>query len=213
MSLRLTVAPHRSIRAHIADAIRSAILAGELQSGQRLVERELAEQMGTSRAPIREALLQLEQEGFVETTPYRQTRVAGVNEVEVRELLLPIRTALEAFALRRFMMMRDEKVWQSLLETVAEMQLAATQEDRAGVVEEDLEYHRVLMQAAGYPHAIRLWASITPIILRTFYIGTTKRSLVETVTGHETLLAAIRSGNVAKAEQVLSDHIAEMADV
>ncbi len=211
MVFRLNAAPQKSTREHITETLRNAILAGELPSGQRLVERELADQLGTSRAPVREALMQLEQEGFVESLPYRGTRVTTTTAIEVREVLLPIRTQLEIFALRQLLKNKNEEVISALISIVKDMRTATANEDHFGVIEKDLEFHRVLMETTGYSHPIRIWQSITPVILRAFLVGTTTRTLNETVEGHEKLLEVMQSGDAEAAEVILRHHIEEMA--
>ena len=78
-----------SRRHRVAEALRASIVSGRLRPGDRLREVELATQLGTSRAPVREALRQLEQEGLVLSSPYRGTEVIGVSQEEVEEVLVP----------------------------------------------------------------------------------------------------------------------------
>ena len=90
-----------SLRRRASDVLRSAIVEGRLRPGDRLKEVELAEQLGISRAPVREALRQLEHEGLVASLPYRATEVLGVSQEEVAEVLVPIRLTIESFAFRK----------------------------------------------------------------------------------------------------------------
>lgn len=210
MKLELARGAYKSIREHIIDTLRNAILSGELPSGRRITEVDLANQLGTSRAPVREALRQLEKEGFVDILPYRETRVSTITDRELREVLVPIRITLELFALKHLQQnLGDGRITQ-LERTVNEMRSAAEDNDRFDVIEKDLEFHRILMQTPSFTHPMRLWTSITPVIYRAFIIGTTPSTLAETVVGHERLLEAIRSGSEDTAERVLREHIEEM---
>src|SRR6187402_1183909 len=91
--------PHGSTPDTVREALRRAISAGELAPGIQLRQDELAEKFGTSRIPVREALRQLEAEGFVTFLPNRGAVVSDLSVDEVVELL-EIRIALECHALR-----------------------------------------------------------------------------------------------------------------
>jgi DNA-binding GntR family transcriptional regulator len=210
MGVTLKAVNQRPAREQVVETLRTAILTGTLQPGDRLVERDLAEQMKISRAPIREALLQLEQEGFVEGLPYRETRVIQIKTLEVQNVLVPTRTLLEVFALQQFMVAPDKSVFSTLEAIIQDMEGAALANDKVQVIEKDLEFHRTLMASTEYTYSMRIWSSITPVILKAFFLGTITRTLSETVEGHRKLLAVIRSGQQARAEQVLRKHIAEM---
>ena len=89
---------HASLRHRVTSVLRTAIIGGRLQPGDRIIEEDVSEQLKVSRGPVREALRQLEQEGLVVTHPYRGTEVLGVSQEEVDEILVPIRLTLERFA-------------------------------------------------------------------------------------------------------------------
>ena len=83
-----------SLRHKISNNIRKAIFHGKLKPGDRLIEIDLANQMGVSRGPIREAMRMLEQEGVINSQPYKDTMVAEISLEEVLEVLTPIRWSL-----------------------------------------------------------------------------------------------------------------------
>src|SRR3954470_14617487 len=87
--------PRSPRRQHVLEALRDEIVAGRLEDGERLIEDKIARQLKTSRGPVREALRQLEHEGFVVSYPYRGAVVLGVSDEEVREVLVPVRLVLE----------------------------------------------------------------------------------------------------------------------
>src|SRR3954449_6721484 len=92
----------------VADALRDAIVTGSLEPGERLVDAQIAEQLQTSRGPVRDALRQLEHEGLVVSYPYRGAVVLGVSEEEIQQVLIPIRLTLERFSFRKALaQMRD----------------------------------------------------------------------------------------------------------
>src|SRR5688572_10440706 len=85
----------------IAEVLRSWIIAGRYEPGERLIETTLSTELGTSRGPVREALRQLENEGLVMSFPYRGAVVLGVSDEEVQEVLIPIRLNLERYSFAR----------------------------------------------------------------------------------------------------------------
>jgi DNA-binding GntR family transcriptional regulator len=200
------------MRERIADALRNAILAGEMLPGQRITEVEVAARLGTSRAPVREAIRQLVNEGFLESHTYRETRVSRVTLEELHDVLVPIRIVTETFALRHLLERGDEEAIERLEEVVAEMHRALAATDRARVIELDLAFHRTLVGSAPYKHPARIWDSITPVIYRAFFVGTVEATLDETVDGHVKLLEAIDSGDPEAAIAFLTGHIREMEE-
>jgi len=199
------------MRDRIADTIRNAILNGELEPGQRITETEIAEQLGTSRAPVREAIRELVNEGFLRQHAYRETRVSSITTRELKEVLVPIRIVAEAFALRDLMARADAReVLAELDGYVESMREAVEANDPKRVRAEDLAFHRALVEASSYQHPARVWSSITPVIYRAFVLGTTEETMRETVEGHARLLDAVRAGDVQLAESMLVEHIEEM---
>jgi DNA-binding GntR family transcriptional regulator len=82
------------LREQIRELLLERILKGELQPGDRIVELQIAQELGTSQAPVREALRELQSLGFVEHEPYRGTRVRRIIEEELAEIY-PVRAALK----------------------------------------------------------------------------------------------------------------------
>src|SRR2546426_12838308 len=88
----------RPRREQVVEALREAIIAGRLEDGERLIEDKIARELKTSRGPVREALRQLEHEGFVVSYPYSGATVLGVSDDEVQQVLIPVRLVLEKFS-------------------------------------------------------------------------------------------------------------------
>ena len=86
---------------HVIELLRTAIISGRFEPGDRLIESALSTEFGTSRGPVREALRQLENEGLVMSFPYRGAVVLGVSDEEVQEVLIPIRLTLERYSFVR----------------------------------------------------------------------------------------------------------------
>ena len=116
--------PHKSLREAALAAIRQAISRGDLKPGQRLVESDVAEQMGISRAPVREALRQLETEGLVVSEPHRGTFVAEVSATDLWEIYT-LRAAIERLAVRLVTEKASAEMLAQLQQAVADMAQAA----------------------------------------------------------------------------------------
>lgn len=202
--------PHMSMREHVAQALRNAIINGELVPGETITEAQVAAQLGTSRAPVREAIAHLVTEGFLETEAYRETRVAGITAEELHDVLVPIRIVTETFAVRHLMNGTDLSILDDLDARVAAMQRALVVGDYRRIIDEDLAFHRLLVRSVPFTHPARIWSSITPVIYRAFVAGTTNETARDTVDGHVRLLALMRAGKVEAAVNYLTEHIHEM---
>ena len=98
--MALKSVPDQNVADRVTVELREAIFSGDLAPGERLVERKLAERLGTSHIPVREALTRLTQEGLVERLPHRGARVAALTSRDIAEISR-LRTPPELFALDR----------------------------------------------------------------------------------------------------------------
>lgn len=132
-----------TLRESITSAIREKILTGGLQPGCKLTEQKLAEEFGSSRAPIREALRQLEQEGLIEYSRNVGCSVKKITIEDAYEIYL-LRANLEMTALRQF-------DCQFPAEDLAAMR------GLLAIVENDNRFHRIIVQRAGLPRLLKFW--------------------------------------------------------
>jgi len=203
----------RSHKDRILHRLRHAIVQGELVPGERLLEVALARQLGTSRAPVREALRLLEMEGLIDTSAYRETRVSQVNPLELSEVLLPIRVSLEGFALRTGWSVRHQGQLQTLEALVGQMHATvAASGDAADLALLDLAFHRTLVVLEAHPHLVRIWQTIAPTMGRVFALNTHLLSPLEVAHEHEVLLEVFEKQDLAAAEHALEAHIRAMVE-
>src|SRR5919198_1448847 len=118
-------------REHVVGALREAIIAGRLEDGERLIEDKIARELKTSRGPVREALRQLEHEGFVVSYPYRGAVVLGVSDDEIQQVLIPVRITLEKFSIPKAVERMDDADFAELGKQVWLMGEAARTDDLA----------------------------------------------------------------------------------
>lgn len=153
----------RMLWQEVVGPLRRAILSGRIAPGERLVEADLAEQMGVSRGPVREALEQLEREGLVETTPTGRTVVRGITEQDVLDLLT-LRQMLESAALRAAaarVSPEDVTLWRSLL---AARESARGDDPTARAAESDAQFHSHIFTVAGNRPLRRAWEGISTMV-------------------------------------------------
>ena len=178
----------------VVEILRSAIITGSYEPGERLVEATLSTELGTSRGPVREALRQLENEGLVMSFPYRGAVVLGVSDEEVQEVLIPIRLTLERYSFTHALERMTEADFAELGKQVWLMEQAAAADDLARVVEADLRFHEIVISASGQTHTVQIWRTIWPRIRAYFYRYGRHSNLTTMVDEHRHLLVALQSG-------------------
>lgn len=160
MRNRLNKLTHKSLRDQIVGAIRDAIIKGKFKAGEKIPEQELAEQLGVSRTPIREAIRILEQQGLLETRPKNGTYVASLNWDEVQDSLY-VRMALEESAVRQAIQRLTPEEWSKLCEEIQRlydsMGEAIARDDPVATTELDIEWHTLLIDAARNRYLSRIW--------------------------------------------------------
>lgn len=135
------------MRAQVVEAIRADIISGALVPGQRLIEREVCEQLGVSRNTLREACRQLEAEGFLVIPPHKGPTVARLTDKEAREVY-EVREALECFAVRLFVERASDEAAASLTEAVSKLEAAHHANDVSQMLETKNHFYDVLYGGA-----------------------------------------------------------------
>lgn len=195
------------LRSDVNAAIRQAIISGAIKPGERINEAEIARQMQISRAPIREAIRQLEQDGLLVSVPRRGTFVVTLSREDVEEVYT-LRADIESRAVRHALPRLDADQLARLESLVAEMQSAAEADNLPRTVEADIQFHRTLIKASGWPHFMKIWEGLHPQTL-TFYTISTLTDWLPPVHAqrHVPVLEALRSGSPDRAEAAIREHI------
>jgi DNA-binding GntR family transcriptional regulator len=197
-----------SMRSRASDALREAIVSGRLRPGDRLKEVELAEQLGISRAPVREALRQLEHEGLVASLPYRATEVLGISQEEIGEVLVPIRLTIESFAFRKALPLLSDADFKALEELVSDMRRAAASGDLDRLATDDVRFHELVIERSAQPHCLQIWRSIEPRVRAYFRRDAPAHAPIDELADeHEELLRALTRGDEAVLLETLERHI------
>jgi DNA-binding GntR family transcriptional regulator len=202
-----------SLRDQVANNIRRAIDAGALKPGERLVEADIAAQMGTSRAPVREAIRLLEQEGLVTNVPRRGSFVIELDHKDIEEIF-SLRSVIEVLAVREALPRLTQEDLDGLQDLVDEMIKAAEERDMTRLVDSDLEFHQRLVHIADHSRLLDVWQRMYTQ-LRLFLamkdqLYDNPRDVADT---HIPLLEALRSGDIETAHQVINSHIINAGDL
>jgi DNA-binding GntR family transcriptional regulator len=190
------------LRDQVKTILLERILSGDYAPGDRLVETRIAQELGTSQAPVREALRELELLRFLESAPFRGTWVREVSDAELIEVF-PIRAALEEVAAREAAKRLDGDV--AALE--AEIDAMAKAEDVVAQAEHDTRFHELIVQASGNTRLFEMWSSLQVEARTTITAVATGLAPAEAAELHRPILEALRSRNAKQAGKAIRSHV------
>src|SRR5262249_27549882 len=145
-----------SLSDQVYEHLRVAIITAALPPGQKLIELEIAAQMGTSQAPVREALQRLEREGLVERQARSATFVSSISTNEMFELF-SVRSSIEGFAIQRTVKKITPAQCDLLERLIEQMAQAGSRKDMATLAEYDMQFHRHLVEWSESAGLLRVW--------------------------------------------------------
>jgi DNA-binding GntR family transcriptional regulator len=199
------------LREQVKELLLERILGGAYRPGDRLVETRIAQELGTSQAPVREALRDLELLRFVESEPFRGARVRAVSAEELAEIY-PVRAAIEEVAARAAATRLDGNV-RPLESELEAMRSAADDGDLHRLVEHDVRFHRLVVEASGNQTLLDVWISLR-VEARTIITAlTTGIDHHELADKHEPVLAALAARDPDCAGNALRRHIEEFGEL
>lgn len=206
-------APRSARSGEVYEAVKREIMLGGLSAGTPLVELELAGAFGCSQGPVREALLQLQEEGLVIRQGHRGTRVAECTADEAVEMFR-LRQSIECRGVVRAVQRPSRTLVADLRVLVEAMEEAAAADDEYRLAEHDRDFHRRLLRDANLP-------ALEPILHRClvhnhrFKISQSKaeRDLPSTARRHYAIVDAIERLDAATAVKALAHHIATIVDL
>ena len=204
---KVTMNEYLPLRDVVFNTLRQAILKGELEPGERLMEIQLAERLGVSRTPIREAIRKLELEGLVLMVPRKGAEVARISEKSLREVL-EVRRSLEELAIElACQKITDEQIGE--LEAAEAVFAEAVQKgDPMTIAESDESYHDVIYQATENGRLVQILNNLREQMYRyrlEYIKDADKRHIL--VVEHEHIIRAEKSRNIAEAKQAMREHI------
>lgn len=199
---------HTDLGSAVTTALRDAIVGGRFEAGERLVETDLAEQFGTSRGPIRDALAELERTGLVELRPRKGSFVRTLTPTDVAEVY-SLRITLESMAIRTAISAgRGGSIGPELLEA-----LAVAHEGGDGphaIALADMALHRAVVAAAEHQRLLDAWEALAD---QTLLMMATLPSVAPDIQGpmgaHRAIVDGLASGDADVAVAALVDHLTE----
>lgn len=205
--LKLEMDEYIPLRDVVFNTLRSAIITGELSPGERLMEIKLANELGVSRTPVREALRKLEKEGLVITTARRGAEVAPINEKDLKEVL-EIRRSLESLACQ----IAAQKITPEQVEEIRSMndsiEKAIEMNDTEAITQLDIEFHEIIYVITENSRLIDMLHQLKEHILRyrLQYIKDMKNKK-NIVDEHKRIINALENHNPKLARKEIERHI------
>ena len=194
------------------ELIRQAILDGRLEPGSRLKEQELAEELGISRTPVREALLMLQAEGLIVTTPNRSA-VVREHDADDLEDLYQLRAVLEGYAARQAAKRISGEELDRLNDSCARFDALSGSDIRA-LVKENLFFHSTILGAAGSERLSWMVQKVIelPLVYKSYmwYPVDQKRISAH---HHRQITNALGERDAERAELIMQEHIFEARDL
>jgi DNA-binding GntR family transcriptional regulator len=187
--------------------LRDAILSGTLRPNQRIHQVTLAQQLGMSLVPVREALRMLDAEGFVRIMPHRGVYVSAISRSEMEDVYA-VRLSVEGMVTKPAVLRISNEEVDKLAELLSNMEVALRSFDRAALLDLNQKFHFTLYQASGREYLCtlisHLWQKSTRY--RTFYIQVPERAK-QAHQEHKEILLAVQERSVRKAIQAVRNNI------
>jgi DNA-binding GntR family transcriptional regulator len=195
---------HLPISARIRNVLLERIIAGKYSAGERLVELQLAREFGSSQAPIREALRDLETAGLVTIRPRRGSFVNDYHARAQHEIY-HVRGALEEAAMRLAMPRRREWI-PAVKAHLAGMRAAGQASDVEGMVAHSVGFHRVIAQASGNELLLRMWESLHVEVHSRKTALQPNLDLAAAAESHAPIVEAVEAGDTERACRLSREH-------
>ena len=195
------------LRDVVFQTLRQAILKGELQPGERLMEIKLAERLGVSRTPIREAIRKLELEGLVVMIPRKGAAVANITDKDTKDVL-EVRRTLEMFAVEVACDRITPEQLVQLKEAAKAFEASNGSMDLIRIAETDMHFHEIIYEATHNERLVQMLNNLRENMYR-YRIEYLKdpNYYNSLVAEHQEILDAVENGDKERARVCMRDHI------
>ncbi len=203
----VTLDNYKPLREIVFETLREALINGVLKPGERLMEIQLAEEMGVSRTPVREAIRKLELEGFVVMIPRKGAYVAGISVKDIADVF-EIRTALEGLAAGLAAERITEEELEQLERILVKIGECVQTNNLEKLVEVDTEFHDTLFKASRNERLVQIVSNLREQIqrFRTTSLSTPGR-MKYALDEHKKIVEAVSERNVELAQALAREHI------
>lgn len=197
----------------VVTAIKDAIIAGSIKPGDQIVESRIAQQLGSGIPLVREALIELEHQGFVQKTPYKGTTVTKLGPSEIKEIF-QLRVELEALAVQWAKANVTPADIKELQKLIRRMEQSAADLDLDQFYLIDLELHRKLWQLSGNSYLTEMLERVV-VPLFAFFVMKTKRekeSYVRSAAMHGEIIEALAEKSALEVHELMRSSLAGWKD-
>lgn len=205
--LKMDVNEYLPLRDVVFNTLRQAILRGEMEPGERLMEIQLAQKLGVSRTPIREAIRKLELEGLVIMIPRKGAEVAHITEKDMRDVL-EVRCTLEELAVELACKHVAPEYIAELRAANKIFESAIVSRDLMSIVDADVQFHDVIYSMTGNARLIQIINKLREQMYRyrLEYIKDARSHSI-LISEHEDIINKIEKNEVDAAKSVIRQHI------
>ncbi|MEN8905776.1 MAG: GntR family transcriptional regulator [Clostridiales bacterium] len=204
---KINLNDYKPLREVIFNSLREAIIIGELKPGERLMEVQLAEKMGVSRTPVREAIRKLELEGFVDMVPRKGAQVANLSIKDIMDVL-EIRASLDSLAAKLAADKITHDELKELKNVYDQFVNYVEKENINGSVKKDVEFHEIIYKASRNEKLIQILNNLREQVqrFRIIYIKDTS-SHKDLIEEHFEIYDALCKKDSFKAVKIAKEHI------
>ena len=211
--INFEIQSHRPLRELVYEELRNLILSGEIKPGTRMMEIELADSMGVSRTPIREAIRKLEKEGLVTIEPRKGAYVSTISMNDIVNIL-QIRGTLEGLAATLAATRIKEIELMKLKEASQAFDRAVEEGNTKEMISNDTLFHHIIVEASGNDLLIKMVTDLQEIVLRFRYLYYKDFKRAEKMPPeHANILKTIETGSEETARSAAEFHINSLRDM
>ncbi len=198
---------YRPLREIVFETLRNAIIMGELRPGERLMEVQIAEKMGVSRTPVREAIRKLELEGLVAMAPRKGAYIADLSKKDIMNVL-EVRSAMDGLATELAAKRATDDEINALGQVINQFEKYMQENNVEGLIEKDIEFHEIIYIASRNEKILQIATNLKDQIhrFRVVYLKDYS-SPKELVKEHNDIYFAIQKRDGEAARQLASAHI------
>lgn len=210
--LNINMQQHKPLRILVYEELRMLIMTGQIKPGTRMMEIELADSMGVSRTPVREAIRQLEKDNLVTIEPRRGAYVSDISAVDMQDMLI-VREPLEGLATYLASQNMTEEQVKVIEQVNNDYEAALRNNDQEKLIQADTHFHNLITQGSGNEYLINILLELQEQVLRFRYIyfKSSKRA-EDIVNEHRMILEALKAGDAEKSSLYCKNHIKNLRE-
>jgi DNA-binding GntR family transcriptional regulator len=206
---KLVIQDSETIRKKVYAYVRDQILSGRIAPNQRLIETKIAQEIGTSRTPVREALHNLEIEGLIQSIPRVGYQVKAISAAEVEEIC-EIRSVIEGLAARWAMEKAPGKAVKALKKNISLTMATVSQGEIRAFIDLDAQFHEIIARCSGSTRLLEMSQTLRGHMLR-YRIQSifSEETVQQALRGHQNILRAIEKGEADEVSLAMQQHLEE----